>query len=948
MKIKLLPLTLILLSVIWVRMNATAQSFTNMSSEIGATYNSGGCVGVTDMDNDGYDDIIVLHDSRHLRIVYQTPSGFNPVNYGTVSGNEQWGMAIGNFTNSGHNDVICGGAYDGVHYTSISEIGQSTAIDLANGSMFMQACNVADIDNDGHLDFFACHDDGLSRMWRNNGVGALQPNTSFIDLTDYDFTNFPDTDHSGNYGSVWCDIDDDGDLDLFIAKCRQFVSNPFDPRRINQLWINDGNGNFTEQGEDRGIVLYEQSWTVDFADVNNDGFFDCLITTHSSTLKLLMNDGNGYFTDVTEEAGLAESGFFLQAKMVDFDNDGWVDLVYAGGVHSYFKNDGDGTFTQVANVFPYNDTMHSFGIGDMDKDGFLDLYASYGEVYVGSDANNSDILWMNDGNANNWVGFDLQGIASNMNAIGAKVKIYGDWGVQIREVRAGESYGIVNSFHVNFGLGANEGVDQVVIEWPSGAVTTINDPAINTYHNIFETECQLVGLEFAIDGALSLCPGEITTLTAPDGYSYLWSNGQATQSITVDASGFYSVVLSDDNGCIGATNAVGITVLQATIPTITANGELEFCEGGEIELISSPGSSYTWSNGANSQVITVTESGVYNVAVVDDCSSAVTSESVEVIIYEAPLPLASVEVVVTQNGDDFVEVDADMAYWYDSEDATTPIFMGNPMPVNLSENTTFWVENVMVYGGETSSGGQLANTTDGGQYHGNSNFWLIFDANTDIVLESVKVFSGQEGNRTIALIDANGAIVQQATVNIPQGEFEVQLDFDVPAGIGYGLRTLDNNPQLWRDGPPAQLGYPYDLGGLATIVQSSVTGQNSLNFYYFFYDWKVRTPEIACSSDRTAVQVIVSNVANIHSAMEVNIYPNPVRDVLSIEFNGNASETVHFEVCDLVGKVVYSRQVASQNGLNRNTFDLSTLSAGTYLLSMETEGIRSSWKVIVD
>ena len=83
---------------------------------------------------------------------------------------------------------------------------------------------------------------------------------------------------------MFTDFDNDGDIDLFIAKCRQFINDPYDPRRVNQLWVNDGNGNFTEEANERGLVFYEQSWTVDFADIDNDGDFDCLITNHSTTL----------------------------------------------------------------------------------------------------------------------------------------------------------------------------------------------------------------------------------------------------------------------------------------------------------------------------------------------------------------------------------------------------------------------------------------------------------------------------------------------------------------------------------------------------------------------------------------------------------------------------------------------------------------------------------------
>ena len=130
-----------------------------------------------------------------------------------------------------------------MHVQKITAPGVSTSLELENGSMFMQACNWGDIDNDGVLDVFGCHDDALSRIWKGSEDGILTISQELIPLTDYDYTDYPNTDHSGNYGSVFTDFDNDGDLDLFIAKCRQFVNDPMDPRRINQLWVNDGNGN---------------------------------------------------------------------------------------------------------------------------------------------------------------------------------------------------------------------------------------------------------------------------------------------------------------------------------------------------------------------------------------------------------------------------------------------------------------------------------------------------------------------------------------------------------------------------------------------------------------------------------------------------------------------------------------------------------------------------------
>jgi hypothetical protein len=102
---------------------------------------------------------------------------------------------------------------------------------------------------------FACHDDAAGRIWGNDGSGALQESNNWIDLA-----TVPASDNSGNYGSVWSDIDNDGDLDLYIAKCRQGVNDPSDPRRINALYINDGAGNYTEaaaarQPENRRTIL---------------------------------------------------------------------------------------------------------------------------------------------------------------------------------------------------------------------------------------------------------------------------------------------------------------------------------------------------------------------------------------------------------------------------------------------------------------------------------------------------------------------------------------------------------------------------------------------------------------------------------------------------------------------------------------------------------------------
>ncbi|WP_306643649.1 FG-GAP-like repeat-containing protein [Sanyastnella coralliicola] len=940
---------LLLAAFLAVPTMALSQSFADMGEELPNEYHSGGTVGVVDMNNDGYDDIVTLDNANTLIVLYQGADGWTEVNYGQISGSNQWGFSVGDMNNDGHNDVISGGAYDGVHFISIDEQGVSEQFDLQNGSMFMQDCNMHDIDNDGYLDFFGCHDDATSRMWRNNGSGAMVPNEFMIDFESYDFSDYPDTDHSGNYGSVWCDVDDDGDNDLFIAKCRQFVSDPMDPRRINQLWINDGEGNFTEEAEAHGLVFYEQSWTADFADYDNDGDFDALITNHSANMMLFENDGSGNFTDVSEAAGVDVNGFFLQAKMIDFDNDGYNDIVYAGGVHSYFHNNGDGTFTEEPNKFPYNDTMHSFGIGDLNRDGFVDLYASYGNIYVDADGNNPDRVWMNETNDNNWVVFDLEGIISNQNAVGAKVKIYGDFGVQVREVRAGESYGIVNTFQLHFGLGDVTEIDEVVIEWPSGMETVITDPEINTFHTIFESECQLANVDIIANGPLEICPGESVNIEAPMGYTYLWSNGETGMSIDAAATGNYSVTVFDENGCPGASNIVQVVVVQPELPSVTVNGDTQFCEGGSVELISSNADSYEWSEGTESQVLTVTESGTYYVTVPGVCADDLESEEITVVVLDAPDTPSVPDESIENPGTATLNGTGNELHWYENEMDADPIFVGNTFETPfLNSTTSFWVEDVNTYGGVQGNGGKENNDEVNGQYHFNSNFWLVFDANEDIILDNVKVYAGNEGMRSIAVIDNNGTIVAQGDFNVPQGESVVELGFFVPAGTGYGLRSLDDDPQLWREDDNSEQAYPYDLGGLATIVSSSVGGAGATEYYYFFYDWNVSTPSWECVSDRIEVIVTVVGIEEIEALASLNVFPNPASDMVTVAYELTAQKDVELRITDLAGRTIVNKQLLSAVGANQEVVNLSEFATGVYELQLVIDGQTAAYKLIIE
>lgn len=918
---------------------ASAQSFTNSSALLPGTYNSGNCVGFTDVDNDGFDDVVVLDQSRDLIVLYQNGDGtFTEVAFGQVSNAGQWGMCIADYDNDGHKDVFSGGSYDGVHVWNIDGPGVSSVIPMTNNQLFMQACNFADINNDGQLDVFACHDDALSRMWRGEGESLIF-DAALMPLDDYALNGYPGNDHSGNYGTVWSDFDNDGDLDLMIAKCRQFIGDPQDPRRINQLWVNDGSNNYTEDAEARGLVLNEQSWTADFADVDNDGDFDCFITNHSTTMKLMLNDGAGYFTDVTPGSGLDVSGFVLQAKLADFDNDGYNDVIIGGGADGYFHNNGDLTFTPM-DAFPANDEMHSFAIGDVNRDGTLDVYASYGNGYNSADNANPDRLWVNDGNDNHWIAFDLQGIASNMDAVGAKVTITGAFGTQVREVRSGESYGITNMFTCHFGLGANETVDSVVIDWPSGFQSTIANPEIDVYHNVLEAPCMT---EVAIDAtSLQFCAGgSVELAVSGDFATYAWSAGAGdAATATIDAPGTYSVTVTDADGCMGVSEPVTVTEVTGEAPVLMYEGSTLLCDGDIFELSIANEGDWTWSTEATGTVLAVTESGVYSASGTDICGNDLVSDVVEVTFF--PVPDAPVVAGATVDAGGSVVLDGGVStlLWYDDEFATEPIAEGATFTTPaLDASTTYWVEDVAVSAAEQFTGGETE--MDMGQYHTNDAYYMLFDAYSAMQLVEVTVFANGGGVRQIELLDEQGATLFVGDFDLTDGTNVIELGWSVPAGTNYGLKCNADNPQLWRDGNGSDLSYPYALGDLGSITSSTVAGANAQNYYYFFYNWVVSAPTTECPSDRVPVTVTVVGVEEWAAAIGLEAFPNPASE--QVQLRWNTPELLDVEVTDAAGRVVWSRT----QGASGVVIPVANWDAGWYQATLRTSAGATSLQLLV-
>lgn len=919
-------------------------SFTNSNELLlNSNVHSGVAIAVVDMNGDGLDDIARLDEGTILNIEYQQVDGtFTNLEIGQIANGSQWSMCAADCDNNGFNDVLAGGFYDGVKLITANTDGTAfNTTTLPGADIFIQGSNFADINNDGFLDVFACHDDAESRIWGNNGNGTFFEADNWIDMA-----TVPVSDNSGNYGSVWSDFDNDGDLDLYIAKCRQGVGNPEDPRRINALYVNDGNNNYTEMADEYGLKIGAQSWTAEFNDIDNDGDLDCFITNHDVASMLLENDGTGHFTDITAGSGLDVGGLPIQGLMRDFDNDGYLDILVAGSQHFLFRNNGDKTFSEVPNPFNSND-IESFGLGDLNHDGFIDIYAGYANIYT-NPSNIDDVIWMNGGNDNNFLVVDLEGTISNRNAVGARVEVHGPWGMQVREIRAGESYGIMNSFAAHFGLGTNSVVDSLVIKWPSGVVNTYEDIMVNQFIEVIEEECISPTASITNSNGTVFCSGESTDLTAPSGYTYQWSNGENSQSITVTEAGTYNVTISDASGCEGVSANIQIEVDPALDVQLEVGGSLAFCEGGSVILTASEGASYQWSNGEMTQSIMAQDAGVYSVMVEGLCDFY-PSEEVTVEVFSVEEPLVENDTIY-EVSTATLEASGESPHWYAVPSGGVPLFVGPVFTTpELDATTTYYVEDLALFDGGMGAVGPTEQAGSS-QYNGNTyNGGLYFDAADDFILQTVTVFTDTEATRTIELLDESGAVIASKNVLIAEGSSAVLLDFLVPEGQNYTLTTNGdmnqttlgtNSPRLQRSNEDVE--FPYVLENVVTITSSDAGD----DFYYYFYNWQVEKVGVECTSDRVAVDVVYiepNSVFGQHGADHWAVFPNPTTGEITIAWD--QAQAGQLEVRRLDGALLRTIQIAE--GTQQKTLSLAGMAKGLYTLVFQNKEGRSYQKVVV-
>jgi hypothetical protein len=897
-------------------------SFTNQGNLLGSTSSGTYQDCAVDMNGDFLDDVVRVANNG-IYIDYQLANGtfeqtFFPM---TIQNPPDWSICAGDIDKNGYNDLLFGNGQR-VSFCMANDDGTAYTEDAHPEYIFSQRSTFADIDNDGNLDAFVNHDVDQSHPYRNDGNGNMVLDQSLIETLPV----------GGNYAAIWVDYDNDWDIDLYITKCRGGA--PYgDDRRTNLLYRNNGDGTFTSVGEEANLADGNQSWTTVFEDFDNDGDFDAFIINHASddmpngaANKFMDNNGDGTFTDIIGSTGINPTDLGAwDGDAGDFNNDGFIDIFSQMSSELYLNN-GDGTFTAQSLNFNMG------GIGDFNDDGFLDVIQD-------------DNLWINQGNENNWIKVGCEGLISNKNGIGARIEIYGDWGMQIREIRAGESFRPMSSLVEHFGIGTATEITQMIIKWPSGFITTIDNPEINETHIILEASCIGEPNIITVNGNTEICEGSTVELIADDGESYTWSTGDTTQSITVGQAGSYSVVIWDTDSCASLSNVVVVTLIEDTPPVITIDGNDVFCEGSEVTLTSTPAEGYLWSNGEETQSIIVTEPGDYTVSI-DACDGGqLNSEPVTITMLDAPLLPVIEDVSINEPGTATFTASGENLLWFDELDAIVPVGEGPTFETEYFETEiSYWVEANAIYPGDEEIGGKLNNAGGGGISA--SDGGLIFDAFEHFTLREVTIYvldqnDSGPGERTINLYDNESNMIETHIEFFDIGTHVVELNFEVPEGNGYFIRCEENN--LFRNN--GGVNYPYSIGTKGSIITSSFGDP----YYYYFYNWKIGTPDLICPSDRVEATATVVGIEELSQIRSFSVYPNPSKTSTNVLFNTIEDLSVLIIIRDILGKTVYlNSNFEALKGENILNIDVTGWSSGIYQLSFEIEKQVEAIKIIIE
>jgi hypothetical protein len=471
--------------------------FTDVTTTAGVSFNSDIVESVAwgDYDNDGDQDLLLSTDTQNRLMRNDGGDVFTDVS-NTVNLIESFhntGCVFADFDNDGNLDIyivsLNGDIDEDLLYRNTGATGGfsfqrvlSSASGIAASGGRNRGMAVLDYNRDGLLDVWV-NSSVKDKLYRNNGNFSFTNVSISAGIVESNIIEV---------GNVPTDINNDGWVDVFTGN-RSSVQ--------NSLYINNGDGTFTDNAAAAGINAVGLGMGVLSFDYDNDLDMDFYWTTWPHDVgqtvpaqdfqpnAFYQNQGNLTFTDVTVATGTGDaSGWGISANTADINNDGFVDFFVSNGFRAtstqsvLFLNNGGINFSDITTSTFGNITWDARGVAfaDYDNDGDLDVVLTGGP-------NVDTKLWRNDTNTtNNWVTFNLIGTSSQINAIGARVELTAGGLTTVKEVSGGAGRGSFNSLPLEFGLGTASNISKIVVRWPNGDREEFLNFSINQFHTIVE------------------------------------------------------------------------------------------------------------------------------------------------------------------------------------------------------------------------------------------------------------------------------------------------------------------------------------------------------------------------------------------------------------------------------------------------------------------------------
>jgi VCBS repeat protein/ASPIC/UnbV protein/PPIC-type peptidyl-prolyl cis-trans isomerase-like protein len=473
-----------------LRSDETIPRFVDVAEQAGVhSFASAGGVIVDDFDNDGRFDLVTTNSQAcgPMRFFHRGEDGMFADRSAQAGLGDQLGglnAVQADYNNDGFLDIlVLRGGWDTAQRKSLlRNNGDGTFTDvtdasgLARPATSTQTAVWADINNDGFVDLFVGNEDTPAQLFINRRDGTFEDRASSAGVAQTAFTK----------GVTAGDFDEDGWPDLYVSNLGG----------SNALYRNNRDGTFTNVARAAGVLGPGQGFATWFFDYDNDGHLDLFVTSYfksvdevvrtylglahnASPLKLYRNLGNGQFADVTREAGLNKVYMPMGANFGDIDNDGFLDIYLGSGNPSYASIVGSVLLrnrngTLFANVTTSSRTGelhkgHGVAFADLDNDGDEEIAFEVGGATPG-DAH-AFRLFENPGNSNTWINLRLVGVTSNRAAIGARIAVTVESADGMRRtihrtVGSGGSFG-ASPLQQHIGLGPAARIVAIETWWPA-------------------------------------------------------------------------------------------------------------------------------------------------------------------------------------------------------------------------------------------------------------------------------------------------------------------------------------------------------------------------------------------------------------------------------------------------------------------------------------------------